>query len=46
MLWDAAEDWKKAVDKIKSARDRIDDELRSLPHDSWYGKDRDAFEKK
>lgn len=45
-FWDAAEDWKKAVDKIKAARDRIDDELRSLPHDSWYGKDRDAFEKK
>lgn len=45
-LWDAAEDWKKAVDKIKAARDRIDDELRSLPEDSWTGEDRDAFEKK
>ncbi|TDB78976.1 hypothetical protein E1264_36185 [Actinomadura sp. KC216] len=45
-LWDAAEDWKKTVDKIKSARDKIDDELRTLPDDSWYGKDRDAFEKK
>ncbi|MBW8481128.1 hypothetical protein [Actinomadura parmotrematis] len=45
-LWDAAEDWKKTADKIKSARDRIGDELRSLPETTWAGKDRDAFEKK